>query len=60
MKKSYTKILVAVMIVTAAGTYSCKNRGDSKKQPESNMIEKEVLENKLEENVYPLPTSAEV
>lgn len=60
MKKSFTKILVAVMIITAAGGYSCKNRGESKKQPESNMIEKEALENKLEENVYPLPTSAEV
>ena len=60
MKKSYTKILVAVMIVAAAGMYSCKNRGESKKQPESNVIEKEIIEDKLEENVYPLPTSAEV
>ncbi|MCU0377833.1 MAG: hypothetical protein MUC78_06185 [Bacteroidales bacterium] len=60
MKKSFTKIMVAVMIITAAGAYSCKNRGESKKQAESSMLEKEVLENKLEENVYPLPTSAEV
>ena len=28
MKKTITKILVAVMILTVAGAYSCKNRGE--------------------------------
>ncbi len=60
MKKIFTKILVAVMILTVAGAYSCKNRGESKKQKEINMVELEVLEQKIEENVYPLPSSAEV
>ncbi len=60
MKKIFTKILVAVMILTVAGAYSCKNRGESKKQKEINMVELEALEQKIEENVYPLPTSAEV
>ena len=60
MKKIFTKILVAVMILTVASAYSCKNRGESKKQKEINRVELETLEQKIEENVYPLPTSAEV
>jgi hypothetical protein len=60
MKKTFTKMLVVVMIVTAAGSYSCKNRGETKNQKKINMVELENLEEKIEENVYPLPTSAEV
>lgn len=60
MKNSFTKILVAVMILAVAGAYSCRNRGESKKHKELNMVEMEGLELKIEENVYPLPTSAEV
>jgi len=60
MKKTLAKILVAVMIVTVAGASSCKNRGESRKQKEINPVELEALEKKIEENVYPLPTSAEV
>ncbi len=60
MKKIFTKILVAAMIVAVTGSYSCKNRGESKKMKEINRIELEALEQKIEENVYPLPTSAEV
>jgi len=60
MKKTITKILVAVMILTVAGTYSCKNRSTTPKLSEMNEIEKQGLEQKIEENVYPLPTSAEV
>jgi hypothetical protein len=65
MKKTITKILVAVMILAVAGTYSCKNRSNSPKVKDSklkelNEMEKQGLEQKIEENVYPLPTSAEV
>jgi len=60
MKKTFTKVLVAVLILTVAGASSCKNRGESRKQKEINQVELEALENKIEENVYPLPTSAEV
>jgi hypothetical protein len=60
MKKTLTKLLVAVLILTVAGVSSCKNRGESKKQKEINAVELEALEQKIEENVYPLPTSAEV
>ena len=60
MKKTFTQILVAVLILTVAGMSSCKNRGESRKQKEINAIQLEGLEQKIEENVYPLPTSAEV
>ncbi len=60
MKKFFTKMLVAVLILTVAGTYSCKNRGESKKMKDINPVEINVLEKKIEENVYPLPSSAEV
>ena len=60
MKKTFTTILVAVLILTVAGLSSCRNRGESKKQKEINAVELEALEKKIEENVYPLPTSAEV
>ena len=60
MKKICTKILVAAMILTVAGASACKNRGEARKQKEINMVELEALEQQIEENVYPLPTSAEV
>jgi hypothetical protein len=60
MKKSITKILVAVMILAVAGVYSCKNRSETKKQKEISTIQKGVVDQEIEENVYPLPTSAEV
>ncbi len=60
MKKTFMKLLVAVMILAVAGSYSCKNRGETKKNKELNKLEEQGLENKIEENVYPLPTSAEV
>jgi len=60
MKKSFTKLLVAVLILTVAGVSACKNRGESRKQKEINAVELGDLEQKIEENVYPLPTSAEV
>jgi hypothetical protein len=60
MRKIFTKMLVAVMILTAVGAYSCKNRGESKNQKKINVVEMQSLEQQIEENVYPLPTSAEV
>lgn len=60
MKQTLFKLLVAVMIVAVAGVYSCKNRGESKSKTQVNAIEEQVIEQKIEENVYPLPTSAEV
>jgi len=60
MKKTLVKTLVAVMILAVAGLYSCKHRGESKAQKEIPAAERQSIEQNIEENVYPLPTSAEV
>jgi hypothetical protein len=60
MKKIITRILIVAMILAAAGTYSCKNRSETKKQKESSSVPQEAIDQEIEEIVYPLPTSAEV
>ena len=60
MKQTLVKMLAAVMIVAAAGSYSCKNRGESKTQKEIPAQEQKAIEESIEKNVYPLPTSAAV
>ena len=60
MKQTLLKMLVAVMIIAVAGLYSCKNRGESKAQKKILVEEKQSIEQSIEKNVYPLPTSAEV
>lgn len=59
MKKSFTKLLVAVLILTVAGVSACKNRVNQGNRRRSTPLNSET-EQKIEENVYPLPTSAEV
>ncbi len=54
------KVLVAVMIIIVAGALSCKNRSDSRSQRHLSLPELKDMEQRIEENVYPLPTSAEV
>ena len=39
---------------------SCKNRAAEKQQAKAEMEQVKTIENQIEENVYPLPTSAEV
>jgi len=60
MKTTLIKMFAAVMIITVAGLYSCKNREGSKNQKEIPVQDKEQIEQNIEKNVYPLPTSAEV
>ncbi len=60
MKQTLVKMLAAVMIVTMAFATSCKNRGEGKKQNEIPAQEQQTIEEGIEKNVYPLPTSAEV
>jgi hypothetical protein len=60
MKTTLIKMFAAVMIIAVAGLYSCKNREGSKNQKVIPTQEKQQIEQKIEKNVYPLPTSAEV
>ncbi len=60
MKKNFMKVLITVMIIIVAGALSCKNRGESKSAKQLSLPELKDMEQRIEENVYPLPTSAEV
>lgn len=60
MKQTLVKMLAAVLVVAAAGSTSCKNRGESKNQKEIPVQEQQAIEENIQKNVYPLPTSAEV
>jgi hypothetical protein len=60
MKTTLIKMFAAVMIIAVSGLYSCKNREGAKTQKEIPTQEKQSIEQNIEKNVYPLPTSAEV
>jgi hypothetical protein len=57
MKKVITVIIVPILLFNLAG---CKNRSVVKEQKHAENQEIKAIENKIESNVYPLPTSAEV
>jgi hypothetical protein len=57
MKKAIAVIIVPILLLSFSG---CKNRATVKEQKKTENQEVKALENKIEANVYPLPTSAEV
>jgi len=62
MKKAIAVIIIPILILSFSGLNSCKNKAEKAKTSESGLeIEQvQMLEQEIEENVYPLPTSAEV
>jgi hypothetical protein len=59
MKKIIAGIIVPALIMSFTGFTSCKNRAtEAKKDVETEQVK--TIENSIEANVYPLPTSAEV
>ena len=62
MKKAIAVIIIPMLILSFSGLNSCKNRAEKAKPGEKNLeIEQvQMLEEEIEKNVYPLPTSAEV
>lgn len=64
MKKSIAIIVLPALLICFSGITGCKNRAtvkDQDKEKKKDEIEqKQVIESKIETNVYPLPTSAEV
>jgi hypothetical protein len=60
MKKAIAAIILPVLILSFAGLSSCKNRSAKKEQKEIELEQVQTLEDEIEKNVYPLPTSAEV
>jgi hypothetical protein len=60
MKKIIAGIILPMLIICFTGLTSCKDRSGSKQKEISDKDKIDTLETKIEENVYPLPTSAEV
>jgi hypothetical protein len=59
MKKFIAGIIVPALIMSSIGFTSCKNKAtEAKKNVETEQVK--TIENSIETNVYPLPTSAEV
>lgn len=60
MKKIFAGLLVTTLIIGLAVLPSCKNRAAERQQAQQEDILKDSLSREIEENVYPLPTSAQV
>jgi hypothetical protein len=63
MKKAIAVIIIPMLILSVSGLSSCKNKAEKKEKDQKNQIELsqvDTIENEIEKNVYPLPTSAEV
>lgn len=60
MKKIFTGIVLALLILSVTCLTSCKNKSTKKQQDMVEMEQVKVIESQIEANVYPLPTSVEV
>jgi hypothetical protein len=63
MKKILAGIILSILMISfifLTSCNSCKSRVAEKQQEKSELAQVDSLENQIEENVYPLPTSAEV
>jgi hypothetical protein len=60
MKKILAGIIIPILMIALISQTSCKNRAAEKQQKKAEKEQEQSIEKKIEENVYPLPTSAEV
>jgi hypothetical protein len=63
MKKILAGIILPILMIsfiTLTSCNSCKNRAAEKQQQNAEKKEVDTIQKQIEENVYPLPTSAEV
>lgn len=60
MKKIFTGIILSILIISFTCLTSCKGRSEAKQQKKVELEQVKVVENQIEKNVYPLPTSAQV
>jgi hypothetical protein len=60
MKKIFACVILPILIISFILLPSCKNRANVKEQQKAEMEQVKTIENRIEENVYPLPTSVEV
>jgi len=63
MKKIFNGVILLLLIISFISfnsCNSCKNRVSEKQQKEVEKEQKGIIEEKIQENVYPIPSSAEV
>jgi len=60
MKKIFAGVILPILIISSIFLTSCKDRAAGKQQKKVEMEQVKTIENQIEENVYPLPTSAVV
>jgi len=60
MKKIIAGVILPILILSFTGLTSCKNRTTRKLQKKVEMEQVKTIENQIEANVYPLPSSAAV
>jgi hypothetical protein len=60
MKKIFAGVIFLLMIISLACCTSCKDRVSGKQQKQVEKEQVQTIENQIEANVYPLPSSAEV
>jgi hypothetical protein len=60
MKKAIAVIILPMLILCVSGLSSCKNRSEKKDLKKVEIEQAETLQNEIQKNVYPLPTSAQV
>ncbi len=60
MKKIFAVVLLPLLIISFTCLTSCKDRAANKQQKKVELQQVKTIENQIEANVYPLPTSAAV
>ena len=60
MKKALAIIMIPVLLLGLSVLSSCKGSSEKRQQKIVEMSQVKTIENEIEKNVYPLPTSAEV
>lgn len=60
MKKTIVLLALTFLVISFAALTSCKNRNAGQDQKKIDMEQVASIEEQIESNVYPLPTSAEV
>jgi uncharacterized membrane-anchored protein YhcB (DUF1043 family) len=60
MKKIIAGVILPALILTFTGLNSCRDKSPGTQQKKVEVEQVKTIENQIEANVYPLPTSAEV
>jgi hypothetical protein len=60
MKKAIAFLIIPTLLIGFSGMTGCRHKAENKVKQEAELKQVDTLEKKIGENVYPLPTSAEV